>query len=212
MKARALACVFLMAAIALPYRAHCDTLSIGPSASDAGTMPQILILPGGKQPDTDLAASPPRLKAGEATDIVFTVTNNSKKPAKYNFLTAQRFDVSVRDGKGNEVWRWAEGRAFANNIGYLALTPGQSAVFHASWTGLDRERKPLPPGDYVAVAYLTPDQRSAITGGVLVNPVSDPNNLGRATTGRVESGSVRQINATPTVYASTKIRLQSGGE
>jgi len=212
MKARALACLVVMAAVALPYRAYGDTLAIGPSTSDTGSIPQIVVLSGSKKPDTDLAANPPRLKSGEMTDIVFTLTNNSKKPEKYNFLTSQRFGVSVRDGKGNEVWRWGDGRAFANNIGYLALTPGQSAVFHASWSGLDRERKPLPAGDYVAVAYLTPDQRSAVTGGVIVNPVSDPNNLGHSTTGAVESGSVRQVNATPTVYASTKIHLQTASE
>jgi hypothetical protein len=205
MNARIL-CVVALCFAAIPAARAQESLA-SPAAADAGTLPQVLILPGGKKPDTQIMVNPAKIRGAQPVAVTFTVTNNSKNASKYNFLTSQEFDVSVKDTKGAEVWRWSAGRVFANRIGYLSLKQGQSAQFKAVWNGMNAQGQPASPGTYMVMAYLTPDQRSAITGGVVVNPITDPNNIGMPTAGRTETGAVRQIDATPSVFAVTKVTV-----
>lgn len=207
MNARMLCILIGLSVIAAPMARAQESLA-SPAAADSGTLPQVLILPGGKKPDTQLAVTPARVRGGQPVAVTFTVTNNSKNPSKYNFLTSQEFDVSIKDAKNAEVWRWSAGRVFANKIGYLSLKQGQSAQFKALWNGTNAQGQPVSPGTYAVMAFLTPDQRQAVTGGVMVNPESDPNNMGVPTMGRVETGAVRQIDATPSVYAVSKVTVQ----
>lgn len=201
-------CVLIGLSIAAAPMARAQESLASPAAADSGTLPQVLILPGGKKPDTHLDVTPERVRAGQPVAVTFTVTNNSKNPSKYNFLTSQEFDVSVKDARNAEIWRWSAGRFFANRIGYLSLKQGQSAQFKAVWNGVNAQGQRVSPGTYAVMAYLTPDQRQAITGGVMVNPITDPNNMGVPTAGRTETGAVRQIDATPSVYAVAKVTVQ----
>jgi len=209
MNARKLYSFVALSLTAIPAVAMADSqgISVGPSAPSADSIPHVLVLPGSRQPDAQVTLNPAKPSAGQPVSVKFTVTNNGSKPVKYDFSSAQQFDVTLRDSKGSDVWRWGQGRMFAANLSHLSLKAGESAVFEAKWPGTNDAGKPVAPGDYSLVARLTPEQRHAITGGILVNPVSDPNNMGVATIGQVERGAVRQVDVTPSVYAVARVKV-----
>ena len=209
MNTRKLCSFAALALAAAPALAQSDPqgISVSPAAPGADTIPRILVLPGSRQPDAQVTVNPAKAVPGQPVSVKFTVTNNGAKPAKYDFASAQQFDVSVRDPKGSEVWRWGQGRVFATSLGHLSLKTGQSAVFEAKWPGTNGAGRPVAPGDYSVIARLTPEQRNAVTGGIFVNPISDPNNMGVATMGQVERGVVRQVDVTPSVYAVARVKV-----
>ena len=89
---------------------------------------------------------------GEGVSFRFTVSNGTGSPVELTFRDAGRADFAVRrDGDEEEVWRWSEGRMFAQSVGHARLEPGEEAVFEEAW--------PDPgPGDYTAEATLQVDE------------------------------------------------------
>jgi len=209
MNARKLCSFVALALAAAPAVAQSDSqgISVSPAAPSSDSIPQVLVLPGSRQPDAQVTLNPAKSAPGQPVAVKFTVTNNTSKPVKYDFTSAQQFDVTLRDAKGTDIWRWGQGRVFAASLSHLSLKTGQSAVFEAKWPGTNDAGKPVAPGDYTLVARLTPEQKHTITGGILVNPISDPNNMGVATIGQVERGAVRQVDVTPSVYAVAKVKV-----
>ena len=84
---------------------------------------------------------------GEGVTFRFTVSNGTGGPVELTFRDACRADFAVRHDDGEEVWRWSEGRMFAQQLGHARLEPGEEAVFEEEWP--DPE-----PGDYTAEATL----------------------------------------------------------
>lgn len=95
-----------------------------------------------------------RLDATESADGVrfdFTVTNTSDEPVTLRFSDACTADVAVRDD-GREVWRFSDGRMFAQVITEETIGPGESETFDVEWP--DPES-----GEYTAEAELCAQQR-----------------------------------------------------
>ncbi len=93
-------------------------------------------------------------QSGEPIHIRFTMVNQTGTPMRLEFTSAQRFDVTIGDARGNEVWRWSAGRMFAAVMGHETLGPEDSrltyeAVFRGS----------LAPGPYQVRAWLTDARR-----------------------------------------------------
>jgi hypothetical protein len=84
---------------------------------------------------------------GNGVTVRFTVSNGTGGPVELTFRDGCRADFAVRDEGGEEVWRWSEGRMFAQAIDHARLEPGEEAVFEEEWP--DPE-----PGDYTAEARL----------------------------------------------------------
>ncbi len=89
-------------------------------------------------------------QSGEPIHIRFTMVNQTGTPIRLEFTNAQRFDVTIGDAHGNEVWRWSAGRMFATVMGHETLGPEDprltyEAVFRGS----------LAPGPYRVRAWLT---------------------------------------------------------
>ncbi len=89
-------------------------------------------------------------QSGEPIHIRFTMVNKTGTPIRLEFTSAQRFDVTIGDARGNEVWRWSAGRMFAAVMGHETLGPEDprltyEAVFKGS----------LAPGPYGVRAWLT---------------------------------------------------------
>jgi hypothetical protein len=83
---------------------------------------------------------------GEGVSFEFTVTNAGHDPVEVTFRDAGKADFAVFDGD-EEVWRWSEGRLFAQVLQTARFEPGEEAVFEETW--------PDPrPGDYTAEATL----------------------------------------------------------
>ncbi len=89
-------------------------------------------------------------QSGELIHIRFTMVNQTGTPVRLEFTNAQRFDVSIGDAHGNEVWRWSAGRMFATVMGHETMglddpRLAYEAVFRGS----------LAPGTYQVRAWLT---------------------------------------------------------
>jgi hypothetical protein len=84
---------------------------------------------------------------GEGVTFRFTVSNGTGGPVELTFRDACRADFAVLSEDDEEVWRWSEGRAFAQELGHARLEPGEEAVFEEAWP--DPE-----PGGYTAEATL----------------------------------------------------------
>lgn len=83
---------------------------------------------------------------GDGVRFRFTVVNPSDRPVEVTFRDACRADFAVFEGE-TEVWRYSDGRAFAQSLTTADLQPGETAVFEESWPNPE-------PGDYTAEATL----------------------------------------------------------
>jgi len=83
---------------------------------------------------------------GDGVAFSFTVVNGGDRPVELTFRDACRADFAVY-ADGEEVWRYSDGRMFAQMITEAELQPGESATFEETWPDPD-------PGDYTAEATL----------------------------------------------------------
>jgi len=84
--------------------------------------------------------------AGDAVLFVFTVANAGDETVELEFMDACTAEfVLVADGE--EVWRFTDGRAFAQVLSSDTLAPGESVTYEAEWTDPQ-------PGVYTAIAEL----------------------------------------------------------
>lgn len=84
---------------------------------------------------------------GDAVEFTFAVTNADTEPVDLEFRSGEIADVAVYED-GTEVWRWSDGRVFAQTIRTEALAPGESFTQEATW-------EDPPPGEYAAEASLS---------------------------------------------------------
>jgi len=76
------------------------------------------------------------------------------EPLRLTFPSGQRFDLGLKNERGDVVYRWSEGKFFTLAIGTETLSHGEkNYVVAAPLAGKDS--RPLPPGNYVAEGWLT---------------------------------------------------------
>jgi hypothetical protein len=192
-----------------PLLAQTDagTPSLAPSAPLNRPIPQKLILPSSGGQTGVVTVNKDAYQPGQEVAISFTVANPTKKDVPYDFLTGQKFDMTVLDSKGTTLWQWSQNKKFTQGLSRLTLAPGRKLTYHAVWNGRDANGKPVPPGLYMINARLTSTSGTVITGGVLVNPDTDPTNLGVTTNTPADTGAVRQVNVMSPVSASKQIAI-----
>ncbi|WP_255150525.1 BsuPI-related putative proteinase inhibitor [Halorarius halobius] len=87
-----------------------------------------------------------RVTVGDGVSFALTVENAGNEPVEVTFRDAAKVDFVVYEDD-REVWRWSEGKAFAQVLQPARFEPGEEAVFEESW--------PTPqPGDYTAEATM----------------------------------------------------------
>jgi hypothetical protein len=87
-----------------------------------------------------------KVTVGDGVEFSFSVVNAGDRPVERTFRDACRADFAVyRDGR--EVWRYSDGRAFAQTVSTAEFQPGEAATFEATWPDPD-------PGEYTAEAAL----------------------------------------------------------
>ena len=103
-----------------------------------------------------------------ATPVVLelTGTNGGQAALILDFPDGQRFDFEVISEDGAVIWRWAEGRFFAQVLGRETLEPGASL----HWTG--RIEAGLPAGVYRVLATLTTVEPRTVEATLTVLPRS----------------------------------------
>ncbi|MEO7719204.1 MAG: BsuPI-related putative proteinase inhibitor [Capsulimonas sp.] len=181
---------------------------VGPGGGAGAVLP----LPGATLKATTLgetavvATSKPRFVSGSPVPITLTIANRTGSPVEYDFNNGQKYDFELRDPKGVVVWEWSRGLSFTQSTDKLVLKPGDSATYKGQWNGMV-DGKPAPPGRYTLTGRLTTQTRPAIRGGILVNPVRDPNNIGMPTRSPAENGMVVQTPARYAVTATTQFQV-----
>ncbi|SEQ46520.1 BsuPI-related putative proteinase inhibitor [Natrinema salaciae] len=83
----------------------------------------------------------------DAVMLVFTVTNTGDEAVDLQFSDACKAEFVLEDDEGAEVWRFTEGRMFAQVLSSETIAPGEEATYEAEWSD------PVP-GEYTAVAEL----------------------------------------------------------
>jgi len=80
--------------------------------------------------------------------------NATKTVVALEYPTSQRFDFVVYDLSGQEWMRWSDRMNFLQGIGRETLDEGWIQIYSVVFTLADRNRKPLPSGEYVLSGYL----------------------------------------------------------
>ncbi len=195
----------LLAALPALAQTGAGTPPLNPNAIPQ--LPQTLKLTPSAQPGT-LRTQRDGYKSGQAVRMTFQVVNTSGKAVTYNFGSGQRFDVTAANATGTQVWDWASGKLFTQNLSSLSVAPGKALTYQAVWNGRDPSGHPLPPGVYTLSAHLASDNQAAVTGGVVVNTDPDPTNMGIPTRTPADSGTIRQVSPAPQVSAKTTITIK----
>jgi len=75
-------------------------------------------------------------QSGEIITIKLKVFNYSAETIDFHFNSSQRYDFIIEDKEGNEVWRWSEGRMFAQMLGEKILGPNNpEAIYTVEYKG-----------------------------------------------------------------------------
>jgi hypothetical protein len=92
-------------------------------------------------------------KTGEPISLELDVRYVGKDPLPLNFSTSQRYDFQI-EKEGEILWRWSDGRTFAQVLGQFPLSPELPHVrYRAVFKGH------LPPGRYTVRGILTTSPR-----------------------------------------------------
>jgi len=80
---------------------------------------------------------------GEDLILGLSLQNTQTTPITMVFPSSQRFDFSVLNREGKELYRWSRDKAFLTVISEVTLSPGESIDEELSWKIQD-----VPPGEY----------------------------------------------------------------
>jgi hypothetical protein len=91
--------------------------------------------------------------ADEIVPLRVSITNTGDKDATLTYPTGQKYEFSVTDSTGAEVWQWSAGRSFTQEIVAVKVKPTENYNFFGRIdAGL------LPPGVYTATAWITAEE------------------------------------------------------
>ncbi len=100
----------------------------------------------------EMAALKRTFPRDEIIPLRLSITNTGTKPHALTFPSAQTHDFTIADKSDKVVWRWSDGRAFAQTFSTRNLEPGAAGTlnfFGAVKAGA------LPPGEYTVSGWLT---------------------------------------------------------
>lgn len=82
-----------------------------------------------------------------AVRLSLDVANATRNHVELTFPNGKRYDFTVVDSTGHEVWRWSAGRMFTQNVQNRQLPSGDMMQVAELW-------KNPAPGKYTAIATL----------------------------------------------------------
>ena len=90
-------------------------------------------------------------RVGTTITVKYTITNLTDKPLVLTFPAIQQYDWTVTDAEGNLIYRWSDGKAFAQVVTHLTIPARASDDFESSWA-IPRDLK--PNGFYIHFTVL----------------------------------------------------------
>lgn len=105
-----------------------------------------------------LSVKPNPVAAGETLALTISATNTGKESRKLSFRSSQRYDFWVVDVNGYEIWRWSEGRMFAQVLEDVVLGSAQKSEFTENWNLVDSKGAPVKGGEYKLFGAIVADE------------------------------------------------------
>jgi hypothetical protein len=87
-------------------------------------------------------------RVADRVTFTFNVTNAGSKLVELTFPSGQRYEFTVLDAEGREVWRWSEDRMFTQSLTNRQLSARETATFAEAMPAGDLH------GTYTVVARL----------------------------------------------------------
>ena len=101
----------------------------------------------------ELKMSGDAVDRGDSVELELTVKNSSARAVRIPFATQQKYDFEVwRDNR--LVWRWSQGKQFAQSITAVVLQPGGTATYRTNWELRNNAGMYVPAGRYQVRAFL----------------------------------------------------------
>ena len=90
----------------------------------------------------------------EGVDVEMTLTliNCDENEVQLTFPTTKRYEVSVEDEAGLEVWNSSDNKAFSQVIGEEVIASGDTVVYVETWEQEDSHGEQVPAGTYRVAA------------------------------------------------------------
>jgi len=99
---------------------------------------------------------------GEPIKMTLKIFNYNEENVVFHFNTSQRYDFMIENEEGNEIWRWSDGRMFAQMLGEEILGPNNPEIIcKAEYKGK------LSPGYYKVTGVLVVKDRP-MSGSVII--------------------------------------------
>jgi len=99
---------------------------------------------------------------GEPIKMTINIFNYTEEDIVFHFNISQRYDFIIEDKKGNEIWRWSEGKMFAQMLGEEILGPRNPEVTYTA-----EYRNKLSPSYYKITGIFVARDRP-ISGSIVV--------------------------------------------
>lgn len=96
-----------------------------------------------------------------------TLTNNTAKTMTLDFATSQRFDILLKDAKGQEITRLSAAQAYLQVLGSETVKPGKSLTY----SGVLNLPETLKAGDYALAVEITtrgPAPRPTVSTPIII--------------------------------------------
>ena len=99
---------------------------------------------------------------GEPITMTLKIFNYTEEDTAFHFNTSQRYDFIIEDEEGNQVWRWSEGRMFAQMLGEEILGPSNPEVIYAA-----EYKDRISPGYYKVTGIFVAKDRP-MSGSIII--------------------------------------------
>ncbi|UAC49057.1 hypothetical protein K6959_03925 [Bacillus aquiflavi] len=93
------------------------------------------------------------LPGQEQIDFELILKNNEKHPISFEFPTSQKYEITLYDQSGQEIYRYSKDRAFLQMIQPLTIKPESAVTWSESWDYTVKGKR-VKAGDYKVVAQL----------------------------------------------------------
>jgi len=99
---------------------------------------------------------------GEPIMMTIKIFNFTEEDIVFHFSTSQRYDFIIEDEKGNKIWRWSEGRMFAQMLGKESLGQHNPEVIYRA-----EYKDRLSPGYYKITGIFVAKDRP-MSGNIII--------------------------------------------
>lgn len=105
-----------------------------------------------------------------AVNVRMTLRNTTPTPLTLEFATGQEFEMVLWNEKGQQVWRWSDGKLFEQAFHEITFHKGERSFTETVRLGSGEQAaaQPLPAGRYVLECWITSTLGRTFTASVLL--------------------------------------------